>query len=339
MALSPESSDDIEMAGLSNVTRAQVMEVMGGDIGRNVFFIPLDERQKQLRADPLGRVGQRHAFRSGPYQDSDQGTHTRCLRSSRVQNHADRRRRRPDGTLVEEEIFVSGHRGNESEPAALDSFRADEDLQPAGAANWIPEVRTTRKDLSEVDLSDPEDVKVLANDPDGEVLVHLGSSNYLDRFKIYVAHLREWRQQFPEAGICGFALRPPDYCESRSAAAPNTSPISAKAAESAAMAAGVKPAALVQREPASETGSGRGAPAKFLRRIRRRRNRVKRRGSSPVAKAQLAPHSQLDIRMLRKRSSPKPRRAAASAVQSSATRQTTATAKTKPSNCERTGQP
>ena len=46
------SSDDIEIAGLGNVTRAQVMEVMGGDIGRNVFFIPLDERQKQLQQIP-----------------------------------------------------------------------------------------------------------------------------------------------------------------------------------------------------------------------------------------------------------------------------------------------
>jgi cell division protein FtsQ len=46
------SSDDIELSGLSNVTRGQVMEVMGGDIGRNVFFIPLDERQKQLEQIP-----------------------------------------------------------------------------------------------------------------------------------------------------------------------------------------------------------------------------------------------------------------------------------------------
>src|SRR5437764_6587744 len=52
------------------------------------------------------------------------------------------------------------------------------------------------QDLSEVDLSDPDDVKVLANNRDGEVLVHLGSSNYLERYKIYVAHMQERRQQF-----------------------------------------------------------------------------------------------------------------------------------------------
>jgi len=42
------SSEDIEMSGLTNVTHAQIMEVMGGDIGRNIFYIPLDQRQKQL---------------------------------------------------------------------------------------------------------------------------------------------------------------------------------------------------------------------------------------------------------------------------------------------------
>jgi cell division protein FtsQ len=45
-------------------------------------------------------------------------------------------------------------------------------------------------------LSDPDDVKVVANDPQGPVLVHLGSSNFLERYKVYVAHLQEWRQQF-----------------------------------------------------------------------------------------------------------------------------------------------
>jgi cell division protein FtsQ len=104
------------------------------------------------------------------------------------------------------------------------------------------------QDLSEVDLSDPDDVKVLTNDPDGEVLVHVGSSNYLDRFKIYVAHLRDWRQQFPKLEsvdlrydrqiIVNPDLRGPEHL-----------PISAKAAK-AAIAAGVKPAALVQREAA-----------------------------------------------------------------------------------------
>src|SRR5713101_5748476 len=46
------SSDDIEITGLGNVPHSQVMEVMGGDIGRNIFFVPLGQRQRQLEQIP-----------------------------------------------------------------------------------------------------------------------------------------------------------------------------------------------------------------------------------------------------------------------------------------------
>jgi cell division protein FtsQ len=39
-------------------------------------------------------------------------------------------------------------------------------------------------------------VKVTVADPNGEVLVHLGSADYLERYRVYVAHVQEWRQQF-----------------------------------------------------------------------------------------------------------------------------------------------
>ena len=52
------------------------------------------------------------------------------------------------------------------------------------------------RDLSDVDLSDPDDVKATVADPHGAVLVHLGSSDFLERFRIYVSHVQEWRAQF-----------------------------------------------------------------------------------------------------------------------------------------------
>jgi cell division protein FtsQ len=104
------------------------------------------------------------------------------------------------------------------------------------------------QDLSEVDLTDPEDVKVLTNDPAGEVLVHLGSANFLDRFKIYVGHLREWRQQFTKLESVDLRydqqiIVNPDL---RGTA---KQPVLTPAAAKAAMAAGVKPSALISRQP------------------------------------------------------------------------------------------
>jgi cell division protein FtsQ len=47
-----ESSDNIEITGMQNVTKAQIMEVMGADIGRNIFFIPLAQQKAQLEQIP-----------------------------------------------------------------------------------------------------------------------------------------------------------------------------------------------------------------------------------------------------------------------------------------------
>jgi cell division protein FtsQ len=102
--------------------------------------------------------------------------------------------------------------------------------------------------LSEVDLSDPEDVKVLTNDPEGAVLVHLGSANYLDRFKIYVTHLREWRQQFPKLESVDLRYDRQIIVNPDLPGATRQPAVSLAAAK-AAISAGVKPAVLVERKP------------------------------------------------------------------------------------------
>ena len=47
-----DSSDNIDVTGMQNVTKAQIMEVMGADIGRNIFFIPLAQQKAQLEQIP-----------------------------------------------------------------------------------------------------------------------------------------------------------------------------------------------------------------------------------------------------------------------------------------------
>ena len=39
-------------------------------------------------------------------------------------------------------------------------------------------------------------MKATVTDPHGAVLVHLGPANFLEHFKVYVAHVQEWRTQF-----------------------------------------------------------------------------------------------------------------------------------------------
>src|SRR5215467_15549196 len=190
-----ESSDHIELTGLSNVTRAQIMEVMGADIGRNVFFIPLDRRQKQLEQIPWvesasvmrfapNRLGIQIQERT-PVAFARAGSKIVLVDSGGVLMELSTKKRYSFPVIV-------GISSSEPLTTRAEQMKIYNQLireLDSGGGRYSSE-------LSEVDLSDPEDVKVLTNDPDGEVLVHLASSNYLDRFKIYVAHLREWRQQF-----------------------------------------------------------------------------------------------------------------------------------------------
>ena len=114
------------------------------------------------------------------------------------------------------------------------------------------------QDLSEVDLSDLEDVKVLTSDPDGEVLIHLGSANYLDRYRIYVTRVKSWRQQFDKLESVDLRYERQIIVNPDLHGAARTPALSATAAK-AAMAAGVKPAALITHIPVG--AKAQAAPA------------------------------------------------------------------------------
>jgi cell division protein FtsQ len=100
------------------------------------------------------------------------------------------------------------------------------------------------QDLSEVDLSDLENLRVRVNDPAGDVLVELGNSDYLKRYKIFVSHVQEWRQQFQKLESVNLRYDNQVIVNPDLEGRPKQAALTAAAAKAAA-AAGVKPAALV----------------------------------------------------------------------------------------------
>jgi cell division protein FtsQ len=222
-----------------------VIEVLGGDIGRNIFFIPLAERKAQLEKIPW--VESASVMRFVPNRlvvEIHERTPIAFARLGSRISLID-----AGGTLMELPVtskqkysfpVVVGM--NPGEPLSTRTARMKiyNDLVrqlDADGGHYS-------QDLSEVDVSDPEDVKVLANDPAGAVLVHLGSSDYLTRYKVYVSHVRGWRQQFDKLESVDLRydhqiIVNPD--QQGTAKAPPLTPAAAKAA----MAAGVKRAALI----------------------------------------------------------------------------------------------
>src|SRR6202050_5179493 len=240
-----ESSDNIEVTGMQSVTKAQIMEVMGADIGRNIFFIPLAQQKAQLEQIPW--VESASVMRFVPNRlkvEIHERTPVAFARVGPRMSLID-----AGGTLME---LTPKHKYsfpvilgmNPGEPLSTRAPRMKaynelvQDLDSGGARY--------SQDLSEVDLSDLEDVKVRVNDPAGDVLVHLGSADYLRRYKIYVTHAQGWRQQFQKLESVDLRYDNQVIVNPDMEGRPKQPALAASAARAAA-AAGVKPAALVTR--------------------------------------------------------------------------------------------
>src|ERR1700745_4356111 len=244
-----ESSDDIEISGTHNVPHAQVMDVFGGDIGRNIFFIPLAERKAQLEKIPW--IESASVMRFVPNRLQVEVHERKPIAFARLGSRIwliD-----SGGTLME---LPGAGKQKYSFPVIV-GMNPGEPLSTRAARTRIYNQLLRELDsdgahysqeLSEVDISDQDDVKVLANDPGGAVLVHLGSSDFLSRYKIYVSHVQAWRHQFDKLESVDLRYEHqiivnPD--NQRMAKVPATTPAVAKAA----MAAGVKNAALIHVVP------------------------------------------------------------------------------------------
>jgi cell division protein FtsQ len=204
------SSDAVEITGVKNASRAHVMEVAGADIGRNVFFVPLDERKKQLEQIPW--VQEATVMRLLPNRIAVTIHERTPVAFAQIGSRI---------SLIDANGVVMGLPANRQTKYSFPVIRGITDTEPLssraaamkiynrlvselggndgdsapssggtnGGTNYV-------KQLSEVDLSDPENVKVTANDPGGTMVVHLGAQDFLPRYKLYVSHIAEWRQQF-----------------------------------------------------------------------------------------------------------------------------------------------
>lgn len=192
-----DSSDNVSISGVSNVSRNQVLDVLASDIDRNIFFVPLEQRKAQLEQIPW--VQSASVMRLLPNRLKIVITERVPVAFVQVNSHI--QLIDPNGVIME---MPAGGTSRYSFPVIIGISDTDplstrvarmkiysqlvKELDSSGASY--------SGDLSDVDVSDPDDVKATVTDPHGAVLVHLGSANFLEHFKVYVAHVQEWRTQF-----------------------------------------------------------------------------------------------------------------------------------------------
>jgi cell division protein FtsQ len=193
------SASDIELAGDAPNSRVQVAEKMHEVIGRNIFQISLDERKRELEKIPW--VETASVVRIWP-------NHLRVMVHERtpvafVKLGGSEELVDVNGVLMEDPR-QSGYSFpvivgmSENEPLSTRAprmklyMRLIHELDGGGA----PGVNVQySRNLDEVDLSDPDDVQVLAKGVMGPVLLHLGNENFLPRFMLFLSNVQKWEQE------------------------------------------------------------------------------------------------------------------------------------------------
>ncbi len=193
-------ASNIQATGLTEVSRAEMLPVFGEDIGRNIFFVPLAERRRQLEEIPW--VERATVMRLLPDQISvsvverqpvafvRQGQQIGLVDASGVLLTM------PAAMMAQRHYsfpVVTGLDARDSLPAR----KARMDVYQRLLAELDANNQRLSEQISEIDLTDPEDARVLMPEQGTDILAHFGEDRFLERYHRYKAHIAEWRQQYP----------------------------------------------------------------------------------------------------------------------------------------------
>ena len=203
-----DSASSIQVLGNSQVTRPELLSVFGSDIGRNIFHVPLTVRRAELELLPW--VEQATVMRLLPNQLRVSVVERVPVAFVRVGNQI--------GLVDRSGVLL------DMPPAMMAAKRYSFPVVTGVTAQQSAEDRASRMRLyaqfmnalnstdgpaalqiSEVDLSDPEDVRVLLPSASSDLLVHFGSEDFAARWQRLEQKLPAWRQQYPR--LAGVDLR------------------------------------------------------------------------------------------------------------------------------------
>ncbi|MDR3791899.1 MAG: FtsQ-type POTRA domain-containing protein [Terracidiphilus sp.] len=199
---------NIQATGLSEVSRADLLPVFGEDIGKNIFFIHLDQRRRDLEAIPW--VRQATVMRVLPDQIRVTVVERKPVAFAQIGGETGLVD--AEGVLLTMPASVMAERHysfpavtglNPSDPA--DARKARMSVYMRMMAELDGNGQRNSEQISEVDLSNADDARVKMADQGGDIVAHLGEDRFLERYQRYMKHIGEWRQQYPR--LIGVDLR------------------------------------------------------------------------------------------------------------------------------------
>lgn len=193
-------SSDIQASGLTEVSRADLLPVFGEDIGRNIFFVPLEERRRELENIPWVE----HATVMRVLPDQIRVAVVERQPVAFTQHGAQIGLVDANGVLLAMAARTMAER-HYSFPVvtgidpgdSADSRKARMAVYLRLMAELDADGKHNSSQISEIDLTDPEDARVLMPEQGSDILAHFGEDHFLDRYQRYKSHIAEWRQQYP----------------------------------------------------------------------------------------------------------------------------------------------
>jgi cell division protein FtsQ len=263
------SSSSIEIEGNSHLTRAQLLSIFGEDVERNIFTISLAQRRAQLERLPW--VEHATVMRLLPNRMRVSIAERTPVAFVRQGNHIGL----VDANGVLLDMPTDSELNTHYSFPVVTGISADEPVSTRAARMKIYQRFTSELDgsgekisqtLSEVDLSNPEDVKALIPDHSSEVLVHFGEDSFLDRYRKFEEHLPEWRTQYPKLSSVDMRYERQVVLEMQPGSAVPVAPSAGAVAPEAsadAPAAASKPSAKAVAKPIAKTHTvaGKAKPA------------------------------------------------------------------------------
>jgi cell division protein FtsQ len=202
---------NIEASGLNEVSRAEMLPVFGEDIGRNIFFVSLSERRRKLeeipwveRATVMRVLPDRirvQVVERQPVAFVREGQQIGLVDASGVLLTM------PAAMMAQHHYsfpVVTGIDPRDPLAARTGRMAVYERLLAELDANN----QHLSEQISEIDLTDPEDARVLMPEQGADILAHFGEDRFLERYQRYKAHIAEWRQQYPKLAAVDLRYKP-----------------------------------------------------------------------------------------------------------------------------------
>lgn len=196
-----DTSDSIQTVGNSQLTRDNLLSVFGSDIGRNIFYIPLSKRRAQLEQIPW--VERATVMRILPNQLRVTVRERTPVAFVRIGDQI----KLVDGAGVILDMSPAMMAARHFSFPVVSGIAPADPFSTRAARMRLYERFVTALDssgehlsskLSEVNLTDPEDVRVTMPAKASDLLLYFGDTNFLARYRIYQSHLNEWEQQYPQ---------------------------------------------------------------------------------------------------------------------------------------------